>query len=240
MTSCLGTSIVTTRKSIRTIRSTIGMSNTTPGPLAPINLPSRKMTPRSYSRNMRTADGNRINAKNPSGISQTSKLNNRCAASITLAFRFHLQRQATNRDDFHRLPGLNRNVAQRIPIFAIDKDTPGLGVDPRQCSDSFANHRFRASFDRQKLRAQSRRDYENEKTSRQQRPRQDELPRQPQRRFTRIEQHERPQQKRDDPSSRQHSMSRRENVRYEKSDCHYNQRYAGNVDRQHRAHIKNQ
>src|SRR5438046_9563975 len=53
MISCLGTSMVTTRKSILTMRSTTGMRKMSPGPFAPCNLPSRKMTPRSYSRRMR-------------------------------------------------------------------------------------------------------------------------------------------------------------------------------------------
>ena len=57
MISCLGTSIVTTRKSIFTILSTIGIRKISPGPFAPCNLPSRKITPRSYSRKMRMACG---------------------------------------------------------------------------------------------------------------------------------------------------------------------------------------
>ena len=44
MISCLGTSIVATRRSIFTILSMIGISSTMPGPLAPCGLPSRKIT----------------------------------------------------------------------------------------------------------------------------------------------------------------------------------------------------
>ena len=49
MHSWLGTSIVTVRRSIFTMRSTIGRMTKRPGPRAPTRRPSRKMTPRSYS-----------------------------------------------------------------------------------------------------------------------------------------------------------------------------------------------
>src|SRR5581483_10980142 len=49
MHSWLGTSIVTVRRSIFTIRSMIGRMTNRPGPRAPTSRPSRKITPRSYS-----------------------------------------------------------------------------------------------------------------------------------------------------------------------------------------------
>ncbi len=49
MHSWLGTSIVTVRRSIFTIRSTIGRITNSPGPRAPTSRPRRKITPRSYS-----------------------------------------------------------------------------------------------------------------------------------------------------------------------------------------------
>ena len=55
--------MVTTRRSIFTMRSTTGMRIIRPGPLAPSNLPRRKMTPRSYSRRMRMAWGRTIAAR---------------------------------------------------------------------------------------------------------------------------------------------------------------------------------
>ena len=50
ITSCEGTSMVTTRRSTLTICWMPGMTITRPGPLTFQNRPSRKMTPRSYSR----------------------------------------------------------------------------------------------------------------------------------------------------------------------------------------------
>src|SRR5512134_904038 len=49
ITSWGGTSIATTRRSTRTILSMTGISRMSPGPLAPMTRPSRKITPRSYS-----------------------------------------------------------------------------------------------------------------------------------------------------------------------------------------------
>ena len=51
ITSCGGTSRTTVLKLTLTILSTIGIINKRPGPFAPINQPSRKSTPLSYSRN---------------------------------------------------------------------------------------------------------------------------------------------------------------------------------------------
>ncbi len=42
--------MVTTRREILTILSTMGMIKNSPGPFAPTNRPNRKITPRSYSR----------------------------------------------------------------------------------------------------------------------------------------------------------------------------------------------
>ena len=72
MISCFGTSIVTTRKSILTMRSTNGTRKINPGPRAPTSLPSRKITPRSYSRVMRTACGSSTNSTMNTGTINTA------------------------------------------------------------------------------------------------------------------------------------------------------------------------
>ena len=57
MMSCGGTCRVTIRRSMRTIRSITGISRKRPGPDAPpLSRPSRKITPRSYSRSTFTDD----------------------------------------------------------------------------------------------------------------------------------------------------------------------------------------
>ena len=49
MTSCLGTSSTMVRRSTRDICWMIGITITRPGPFTPVNRPSVKTTPRSYS-----------------------------------------------------------------------------------------------------------------------------------------------------------------------------------------------
>src|SRR6266481_2314299 len=53
MTSCGGMLSVIVRRSTFTIRSTIGMRKTTPGPFGSSSRPSRNTTPRWYSRRIR-------------------------------------------------------------------------------------------------------------------------------------------------------------------------------------------
>ena len=54
ITSCGGTVSVTVRRSTLTIRSTIGIRKISPGPFWAMRRPRRKITPRSYSRRIRT------------------------------------------------------------------------------------------------------------------------------------------------------------------------------------------
>ncbi len=49
MTSCVGTSSTTTRRSTLTMRCTSGMRMMRPGPFTPVKRPNVKITPRSYS-----------------------------------------------------------------------------------------------------------------------------------------------------------------------------------------------
>ena len=63
ITSCGGTLSVTVRRSILTIRSTIGIRKISPGPFWAIRRPRRKMTPRSYSRRIRTPEARAIATK---------------------------------------------------------------------------------------------------------------------------------------------------------------------------------
>ena len=67
ITSWLGTSSTTMRRSTRTICCTPGISTTSPGPLTRQKRPSVKTTARSYSRRMRKAD-----AANTSAIRTTT------------------------------------------------------------------------------------------------------------------------------------------------------------------------
>ena len=63
ITSCGGTFSVIVRRSIRTIWSMNGISRIRPGPFWAISRPSRKMTPRSYSRRILIAAARMIRMK---------------------------------------------------------------------------------------------------------------------------------------------------------------------------------
>ena len=63
ITSCGGTFSVTVRRSTLTIRSMSGISTISPGPFCAISRPSRKMTPRSYSRRILIEAASKISAK---------------------------------------------------------------------------------------------------------------------------------------------------------------------------------
>src|SRR5207248_9468345 len=60
ITSCGGTVNVTTRRSTLVIRVTNGGTKNIPGPLAPVNFPSTKITPRSYCCTTRIAENTSI------------------------------------------------------------------------------------------------------------------------------------------------------------------------------------
>src|SRR6516165_1909666 len=68
--------MVTTRRSILTMRSTIGIRKINPGPFVPSSLPRRKITPRWYSRRMRIICGRMITASKTIGLNQTSNFAN--------------------------------------------------------------------------------------------------------------------------------------------------------------------
>src|SRR5262249_52044055 len=144
-----------------------------PGPLAVSSLPSRKMTPRSYSRKMRTTCGNRTDPTIKTGISHLSAFTRLVMMSMSYLllcfFGFHFQRQSVDGDDFHGFIRRDRQLADRVPIFAIDEHFSFLTADGRQAAGCLAQHGFDADFDRQKLRAYSRSHDEHEERRGQQR-----------------------------------------------------------------------
>src|ERR1041385_6452024 len=156
MISCLETSIVTTRKSIFTMRSTIGIRKMSPGPFAPRSLPQRKMTPRSYSRRIRTHCGRRTART----MMATTKMMTRgvtvlMVSSIVLRFGFYFQFEPVDRDDLHRLIFFHRHIAHRGPVFAFHKNPPAAGIDAFQRRRDFADHRLLPGAHRQLLRPQT-------------------------------------------------------------------------------------
>src|SRR5262249_15944435 len=72
MTSWGWTSRAIVRRLTLTIRSTTGISRMSPGPFAPMRRPSRKMTPRSYSRRILIAEERKIRRMIKAGTVTTS------------------------------------------------------------------------------------------------------------------------------------------------------------------------
>src|SRR5207247_8752181 len=195
MISCLGTSMVTTRKSILTMRSTTGMRKMSPGPFPPWTLPSRKMPPRAYSRRIRMDCGSTTTANRIKTIAQgpslAASLINSSIISPSLVFGFHFQRQSLDADDFDGLAGFDGRFAHGVPVFTFDKHLAAARVNARNRADRFAQHRFLAGLNRSELRAQSRAHDENEKHRRQQRRRNDVGKGQSEARVVAVEQHQR-------------------------------------------------
>src|SRR5439155_24008572 len=216
MISCLGTSMVTTRKSILTMRSTTGMRKMSPGPLAPCNLPSRKTTPRSYSRRTRIACGMPTTASTTrttaQGPSLEARLINSAIISPSLVFGFHSQLQSLDADDFDGLAGFDGRFAHGVPIFTFDKHLAAARVNARNRADRFAQHRFAAGLNGLELRAQSGAHDENEKRRRQRRRRNDVSQRQFEGGVVAVEQHQRAEEKRNDAATCQDAMGRGEHV----------------------------
>src|SRR5262245_42332341 len=125
MTSCGGTSIVPTRRSIFCMRSTNGMMKKRPGPRAPEKRPSRKITPRSYSWTTRTAEPR---------IGRTTKITTairmpRLISVCTEPSLFDDQRETPHVVDAHCRAARDdpdRGVRELgPPELALDADLPG-------------------------------------------------------------------------------------------------------------------
>src|SRR5262245_54999760 len=151
MTSCRVTSIVTTRRSILTIRSTIGMRKMSPGPFVPSNLPRRKMIPRSYSRRTRTAWGRMISASTNTGMSQLINLANSSIIRCFSAFGFNSQRQSVHGEDLYALPLFASPTMCLVPVFSLNKTLPAVLIDRSKSTGNFSQHYFFADFYRQPL-----------------------------------------------------------------------------------------
>src|SRR5260221_2972693 len=126
MTSWRATSMVTTRRSILTMRSTIGMRKINPGPFVPSSLPRRKITPRSYSRRMRIICGRKIMARTIMGTNQTTNLADSSNMGPLSQVSDLLCRQSFDGYDLYGFSFSHKRIAGRTPIFAFQKTLPPL------------------------------------------------------------------------------------------------------------------
>src|SRR5437762_5388545 len=108
----------------------MGMRKITPGPLAPSNLPRRKITPRSYSRRMRMACGRMITARMMRGMAQLINFGSASSNGMTLfSFYFQFYSLSLHRCDLGYLAFFDRRVADRVPIFAFDENPAAARID---------------------------------------------------------------------------------------------------------------
>src|SRR5205809_6654006 len=190
--------MVTTRKSIRTMRSTIGMRKINPGPFAPSSFPKRKMTPRSYSRRMRIACGKMMIMRMMMGTAQPINRGNVSISSMVLfSFGFHFYCQSLHGSNLSLLVFFDRRIANRVPVFAFHENAAAARIDRGQCSHRFPNERFLSHFYRQQLRAQALPDDKNKERRSDQGGRNEVMKRTTKDRIAAIEQTERAEQKRD-------------------------------------------
>src|ERR1039457_6996557 len=210
--------MVTTRRSILTMRSTTGMRMIRPGPLAPSSLPSRKMTPRSYSRRMRMACGRIMAARMMIGTVQALRRNNVATRSSIMfsgcllfsgfrwVLRFDLQSQAGDADNLHRVARFDGHFAHGIPGFPLDEDLAAGRIDARQGGDRLAQHGFAAGAHGQQLRPQARAYYEEEEGRGYQRGGDDVQQREPKGGLLPVKEHQRAQNESNDAEKRQHTV----------------------------------
>src|SRR3990167_6167954 len=149
ITSCGSTSMVTTRRSTRTICCRPGITITRPGPLIFQNRPSWNTTPRSYSRRMRNSDASRISTTGTRIVPSPRLKSNIVGASLRWVGRWgrrsglgpHLQQQVVQGLHAHALPGPQRRVRAHLPALATDLD-PGPAILHLDHLAQGANHAF--------------------------------------------------------------------------------------------------
>src|SRR5690625_3126410 len=123
MTSWVGTSSTTTRKSTLTTCWITGMTRIRPGPLTLSKRPSVKMTPRSYSRRIFMVLNSRA-SKNTSPNPKKVTFRHSSFFSFKFAGRPDGQKQPFGLQYFNGLAGGNGLVRPGAPILALDINPP--------------------------------------------------------------------------------------------------------------------
>src|SRR5260370_34945359 len=147
-------SSVTTRRSIRSARSMIGMTKITPGPRNGVSRPRRKTTARSFSLStlrplskIATPTTIIIPSAGPIGTSPAFVIRAPPPAALhsvekaALRFSAHLDLQPAHRDHTHPRPNAQRLVAHRAPMLAVHEHAPGRARRDRLAHlADFADH----------------------------------------------------------------------------------------------------
>src|ERR671918_1531619 len=136
MTSWLGMSCTRMRRSTLTACWMIGMTRIRPGPLTFQNRPSWKMTARSYSRRMRSAENSTRTMKIAGMIHSVLRP---ISISCSLGARLDLKRESVDPDHADLLARLQRRRPACVPGFAVDAH-PALAALPVDHARPAADH----------------------------------------------------------------------------------------------------
>src|SRR5512135_2479737 len=120
ITSWVGTSSTTVRRSTRTACWMIGTMMTSPGPLTCQKRPSVNTTPRSYSRKMRMALSRNRTASATSMKPPPIQLKSRFVISVSLCGRLDRKHEAIHAHDAHPLATPERYIRAYLPHLAVD------------------------------------------------------------------------------------------------------------------------
>ena len=235
ITSWLGTSITTMRRSMRTICWMPGIRITRPGPLTRQKRPSWNTTPRSYSRRMRSELATSSSQQDQHDGNADARRDHREAPCVGRGFggRADFERQAVDAGHAHALAGLQRLArrarCQRSPSTAAQPSPPPNSIT----SPAAPSRRRRAADHRPPARLGRHADDADDERGRDQRQRADQRQRDAEARRVAVDQQQRAEREGRDAAEPERAVARHEGLGDEEGDAQQDQRQAGVVDRQH-------
>src|SRR5216683_6898206 len=166
ITSWLGTSSTTMRRSTRTICWTNGTSSTRPGPLVPVYRPSVKTTARSYSRRILIAEATMIKTKTTTMAAMPMVMSMSFPPGLHIGqlHRLHGENEILAADDPDARSRLQRAGRACVPDLAQDPDSAVVAL-PFHGLALGADHRFAAGDDTLAPGAQQHAEHQQEETA---------------------------------------------------------------------------
>src|SRR5574340_1497745 len=223
ITSWLGTSNTTVRRSTRTICWMPGMMITSPGPFTFQKRPSMNTTPRSYSRRMRMLATSSAMTRNTMVIPPNSNM-------VILLVRFHVEDQVVAGAHAHAAAALERHVAADPPPLAVDV-RPALVFHVRQNFAGGADQVLGAGHHRPCARLDCHGGDEEAEQRARQRHRDDQCPREAVARKIGVDQHHRADDEGDDAAQSQRAEAGQESLGDHQGDAEDHQLQPGVADR---------
>src|SRR5512139_3232018 len=223
ITSWLGTSNTTVRRSTRTICWIPGMMITSPGPFTFQKRPSMNTTPRSYSRRMRRLEASSATMTN----AMVNPLNSNM---IILLVRFHLEDQVVAGAHPHHAAALQWHAAAHPPLLAVNA-CPALVFHVTQDLAAGTDQFLRTGHHRPPARAQRQTGDEEAEQGARHRHREDQRPRDAVTGEVGIDQHHRADDEGGDAAQAQRAKAGQKGFRDHQGDPEDDQRQSGIADR---------